>query len=291
MWRWTYALRARLRALVRPERSDHELNDELSFHVAMQTQANLAKGLTRAEAERQARLALGGVQQLKEKLHDRRSVSWFEHLRQDVRYGVRTILRTKVVSAAIIVTFALGIGANAAIFSLINSVLLSPLPYDSPDRIVTVETFWTNTGQANTVSSAPDFRDWREQNHVFDYMAFHAGREARVVANGTPIFASLQRLRCCAGQRTIVDSGGGVDTACRGEPRVGQCSVWRRVRRDWQDDRSGWPGCRDCRRCFAALYVSGRNRHLDVERPDSDQPQSRRPQLLRGREAQAGRRH
>jgi predicted permease len=148
--------------------------------------------MTRAEAERQARLALGGVQQLKERLHDRRSIPWFEQLLQDVRYGVRTILRTKVVSAAMIVTFALGIGANAAIFSLINSVLLSPLPYQSPDRIVTVEPLWTNTGQTNTVSSAPDFRDWREQNHVFDYMAFHAGREVRVVANGTPIFASIQ---------------------------------------------------------------------------------------------------
>ena len=153
MWRrWIYAVHTRLRALVRRDQSDAELNDELSFHVAMQTQANMARGMTRAEAERQARLALGGVQQLKERLHDRRSVPWFEQLLQDVRYGVRTILRTKVVSAAIIVTFALGIGANAAIFSLINSVLLSPLPYESSDRIVTVEPFWTNTGQTKTVS-------------------------------------------------------------------------------------------------------------------------------------------
>ena len=193
MWRrWIYALRARLRALIRTERSEHELNDELSFHVAMQTQANLARGMSQAEAARRARLDLGGVQQLKESLHEQRSVPWFDHLRQDVGYAIRTILRTKVVSLAVIVTFALGIGANTAIFSLINSVLLSPLPYDSPDRIVTLEPLWTNTGQTNTVSSAPDFRDWREQNHVFDYMAFHAGREVRVVANGTPTFASVQ---------------------------------------------------------------------------------------------------
>ena len=125
-------------------------------------------------------------------LHEQRSVPWLDHLRQDVGYAIRTILRTKVVSLAVIVTFALGIGANTAIFSLINSVLLSPLPYDSPDRIVTLEPLWTNTGQMNTVSSAPDFRDWREQNHVFDDMAFHAGREVRVVANGTPTFASVQ---------------------------------------------------------------------------------------------------
>ncbi len=193
MWRrWIYALRTRLRALVRPGQSDGELNDELSFHVAMETQANLARGMTRIEAERRARLALGGVQQLKEKLHDRRSVPWFDHLRQDVRYGVRTILRTKIVSAAIIATFALGIGANAAIFSLIDSVLLSPLAYDSPDRIVTLEPFWTNRGETIPVSSDPDFRDWREQSELFEYLAYHTGREIRVVANGTPMFAAVQ---------------------------------------------------------------------------------------------------
>ena len=192
MWRWTYALRARLRAFVRPERSDRELNDELSFHVAMQTQANLARGMSKPEAERQARLALGGVQQLKEALHDRRSVPLFDQLLQDVRYGVRTILRTKVVSAAIVLTFALGIGANAAIFSLINGVLLSPLPYDTPDRIVVVEPFLTNTGKTNPVSSDPDFRDWQSQNHVFDHLAYHAGTETRALLDGTPSFASLQ---------------------------------------------------------------------------------------------------
>jgi predicted permease len=193
MWRrWIYALRTRLHALGRPRRSDDELNDELSFHVAMQTQENVERGMSESEANRRARLALGGVQQLKQDLRDQRSIPWLDHLRQDVRYALRTIGRTKVASLAVIATFALGIGANAAIFSLINSVLLSPLPYGSPDRIVTVEPFWTNTGQANTVSSAPDFRDWREQNHVFEFMAFHAGREVRVVAKGAPMFASVQ---------------------------------------------------------------------------------------------------
>ena len=103
--------------------------------------------------------------------------------------------RTKVVSPAVIAMFALGIGANTAIFSLIDSVLFSLSPYDSPIESVTVELSWTNTGQGTPASLAPDFRDWRQQNHVFDSMAFHAGREARVVANGTPIFASVQWSR------------------------------------------------------------------------------------------------
>jgi predicted permease len=192
MWRWLYALRARLRALVGGTRSDRDLHDELSFHVAMQTHANEERGMSSAEAERRARLSLDGVQQLKERLHEQRSIPWFDHLRQDVAFAIRMIFHTKVVSLAVILTFALGIGANTAIFSLINSVLLSPLPYGSPDRIVTVEPFWTNGNGANVASSAPDFRDWRERNHVFEYMAFHAGREVRIVANGTPIFASVQ---------------------------------------------------------------------------------------------------
>jgi predicted permease len=193
MWqRWIFVLRARLRSLVSVKRTDRELQDELSFHIAMQTQANVERGMNESEARRRARLDLDGVQQLKESLREQRSVVWLDHLRQDIRYGVRTILRTKMVSAAVIVTFALGIGANTAIFSLINSVLLSPLPYGSPDRIVTIEPWWTNGGGANVVSSAPDFYDWRERNHVFEYMAFHAGRETRIVAKGTPIFASVQ---------------------------------------------------------------------------------------------------
>src|SRR5678815_2042039 len=192
MWRWAYAVRARLRALFGGARSDRDLNDELSFHVAMERHANETCGMSSVEAERRARLSLDGVQQLKERLHAQRSLPWFDHLRQEASFAVRMMSRTKVVSVAVIMTFALGIGANTAIFSPINSVLLSPLPYDSPGRIVTIEPFWTNTGQPNTVSSAPDFRDWRERNHVFEYMAFHAGREVRIVANGAPIFATVQ---------------------------------------------------------------------------------------------------
>jgi len=161
-----------VRALIQPKRSDGELSDELSFHLAMETQDNLSRGMSQAEAERRARLELGGVQRLKEDLRDQRSVPWIDHLRQDVGYGIRTILHTKIASAAIIATFALGIGANATIFSLINSVLLSPLPYDAPDRIVVVEPFWKNTGKTGPVSSAPDFHDWRESSRFENCLAF-----------------------------------------------------------------------------------------------------------------------
>lgn len=100
MWRWFDAIRARLLALVGSTRSDRDVNDELSFHVAMQTRANEARGMASAEAERRARLSLDGVQQLKERLQEQRSLPWFDHLRQDVTFAVRMIFRTKIVSLA-----------------------------------------------------------------------------------------------------------------------------------------------------------------------------------------------
>jgi predicted permease len=191
MWRWFYAIRARLHSRLGSAR-DRDLNDELSFHVAMQKHANEARGMSSAEAERRARLSLDGVQQLKERLHEQRSIPWVDHLRQDVTFAIRMIFRTKAVSLAVIVTFALGIGANTAIFSLIDSVLLSPLPYRTPERIVAVEPFWTNAGRTNPTSSAPDFRDWREQNSVLEFLAYHTGGEFTSLVNGTPMFASIQ---------------------------------------------------------------------------------------------------
>jgi len=149
---------------------------------------------SRPPKPRAARGSFGGVEQLRERLHDQQSFPWLDALRQDVRYAIRTIVRTPVVSLAVIITFALGIGANAAIFSLVNSVLLTPLPYDSPDRIVVLEPFWKNrtNSEGFRTSSAPDFYDWRAQSHVFEAMAYHGGGEFRVIAEGEPTFGSVQ---------------------------------------------------------------------------------------------------
>src|SRR5436190_6647843 len=168
-WRWIDAVRTRLRSLLNPRRSDDELREELSFHLAMDAHAEANAGTSRQEAERRARLRLGGAQQLTELVREIRSFAWLDETLQDVRYAVRTMLRTKLTSLAIVVTFALGIGANAAIFSLVNSVVLRPLPYREADRIVAGEPFGTNTTRTTPMSSTPDFRDWRDQNHVFEH--------------------------------------------------------------------------------------------------------------------------
>jgi len=185
---------SRLRAYVTRSSGDDGLDEEIGGHLQLLQQRFEAQGMTPDEARRAARGSFGGVEQLREDLREQQSFPWFDELRQDVRYACRTIVRAPIVSLAIIVTFALGIGANAAIFSLVNSVLLSPLPYPSPDRIIVIEPFWKNRTNSDgfRTSSAPDFYDWRAQSHVFDAMAYHGGGEFRVIAEGEPTFGSVQ---------------------------------------------------------------------------------------------------
>src|SRR5262245_16360590 len=185
---------SRLRGTIGRSSGEDDLNDEINGHLRLLQRRFEARGLSADEAGRAARGAFGGVEQLREHLRDQQSFPWFDALRQDVRYAIRTIVRTPVVSLAVIVTFALGIGANAAIFSLVNSVLLTPLPYSSPDRIVVLEPFWKNRTNSDgfRTSSAPDFYDWRSQSHLFDAMAYHGGGEFRVIAGGEPTFGSVQ---------------------------------------------------------------------------------------------------
>jgi predicted permease len=186
----------RFRALIthRGDDGPDEEVEEIGAHLQLLQRRFEAKGLTPTEARRAALVSFGGIEQLREELRDQQAFPWFDALRQDAHYAIRTIVHTPVVSLAVIITFALGIGANAAIFSLVNSVLLTPLPYSSPERIVVVEPFWKNHPNSDgfRTSSAPDFYDWRAQSHVFDAMAYHGGGEFRVIAEGEPTFGSVQ---------------------------------------------------------------------------------------------------
>ena len=188
------SLWSRLRALVDRSSMDDGVDEEVSGHLRLLEKRFEAQGAAPAEARRAARRAFGGLEQLREDLHEQQSFVWVDQIRQDARYALRTIVRAPVVSLAVVVTFALGIGANAAVFSLVNSVLLTPLPYSSPDRIVTLEPFWKNrtNNDGFRTSSAPDFYDWRAQSHLFEAMAYHGGGEFRVIAEGEPTFGSVQ---------------------------------------------------------------------------------------------------
>jgi putative ABC transport system permease protein len=114
-----------------------------------------------------------------------------DNLLQDLRYGLRTLVRQPGFALTAILTLALGIGATTAIFSVVNAVVLRPLPFADADRVVAVMNFYTNTGSRGTGVSSPDFFDWHEQNRSFDALAYFGSQETSVTINGATDYATV----------------------------------------------------------------------------------------------------
>jgi putative ABC transport system permease protein len=171
---------ARLLALVRRRRLDRELEAEIQAHLELAERDAREAGTPPDEARRQAHLRFGAVDQVRESHRDRRSARWIEHAVRDIRYAVRSFARGPASAAVVIGVLALGIGANAAMFSLVDAVLLRALPFPDPDRLVAL---WhqPRPGVTNAVSTL-DYLDWRRLNATFDALA--AGQSVSMALTG-----------------------------------------------------------------------------------------------------------
>jgi predicted permease len=158
-------LTRRLRALLFKGALDDELDEELRYHLEREVEQNIRAGMSPEEARYAALRAFGGLQRAREECKEARGVRFIEELWQDLRYGVRTLWKKPGFTLVAVLTLALGIGANTAIFSFVNAVLLRPLPVAEPERLVYV--FGGVRTNPYNVSSYPDYIDYRDRNKVF----------------------------------------------------------------------------------------------------------------------------
>jgi putative ABC transport system permease protein len=193
-----YVMLARVTGLFRKNRIEREIAEDIQAHLEMAAEENRRKGMSPEEADRAARRSFGGIEQMKEELRDQRGVSFVSDAARDLRYAWRSALRNPGFASLAILIMALGIGANTAVFSVVNAVLLKPLPYRAPDRIVTLERSLLKEEPAGSLSrqlSIPDFRDWRAQSSSFDAMAYYAGpREVPVTIGSAAEYARTTRV-------------------------------------------------------------------------------------------------
>lgn len=166
---WLRVTLARLRGLLLKSRVEREMEDELRFHLRMRAEENVRQGMTREEAERAALRRFGSWARVKEACRDIKGGGVMEIFIKDVKFGARMLRKHLGFTVVAVLTLALGIGANASIFSVVNAVLLRPLPYPNADRIVAIQEL--NEKGSRVQVTAANFLDWRAQSNSFEHLA------------------------------------------------------------------------------------------------------------------------
>ena len=192
MTRGFYKLRLRFRSLFERNGVERDLSDELRFHLEKLMEEKVTQGMTPEVARYAALRELGGVEQIKEECRDTRRVNHLENFLQDVRFGLRQLRRNPGFTAVAVLTLALGIGANTAIFSVVNTVLLHPLPYSDSRRLTDI------FRRDGTLNSVPMFSYWRQNNPCFDDLAAYGMRASGANLRGGDRPEMVQVLKVSA---------------------------------------------------------------------------------------------
>ena len=184
-----YTIPLRLRSVFRRKKVEQELEEELQFHIAQRIEQEIAAGKSPLEARYAALRSMQGIEQRKEECRDARRVNWLEDLLQDTRYASRTLTKTPGFTAIAVLVLTLGIGANTAVFTIVNSVLLQPLPYNQSNRLFLISLAPKNNPfiPAGANMSDRDYVRFHEQDHTFESLATFSKEAVTLTGAGDPV--------------------------------------------------------------------------------------------------------
>jgi len=193
---WLTEAWLRVKALAKRRRLERDLEEELEFHLAKRAERNRALGLGAEAARVAARRRFGNVTLVKEDCRESWTFTWFETLWQDVRYAARILAKSPGFAAVVIFSLALGIGANTAVFSVMNAVLLHGLPYEHPEELATIfSTHKSDPGSDRDVVPLADVATWKKANHVFADMGAVGFIDSATLAGlGEPVQVPVQTV-------------------------------------------------------------------------------------------------
>lgn len=188
------ALLLRLAGLISRRARERDVDAELNSHIELHVADVMRRGIPEIEARRQALIALGGMAQARERYRERGRMQWIDEFTHDVRYAARVLVSARGFSTTVVVVLALGIGSNAAIFSVVNALMLQPLPFFEPDRLVMIWEDASTHGFPRNTPAAGNYFSWHERNHTFADIAATRSATANLTADGPPELVMGRRV-------------------------------------------------------------------------------------------------
>lgn len=186
-------LRLRLRSLLSRTRVEQELEEEVRYHLERQIEENASAGMAPDEARYAALRSVRDIEQRKEQCREARGLNLIENANQDLRYAIRRLRKNPGFALFAVFVMTLGVGANTAVFSVVNAVLLKPLAYPDAGRIVTLSANWSGDAESKHIA-LPDFRDWQHQSTAFSSMAYYRSSDTAVKAGSSAEYVHVARV-------------------------------------------------------------------------------------------------